>query len=127
MRCQERYPRELAIYLPDYSAEGLEKVSVPYTGFFDSRLDDKSFSVIQKNSPDNATDFRLCKYDLEREFRRQQNDVKAHLNAIDLARDRTRNLGHRRPALYQRVNQVDDADDDYDDDDDDDYYYYYRH
>ncbi|KAJ4450297.1 hypothetical protein ANN_01717 [Periplaneta americana] len=31
----------------------------------------------------------------------------AHLNAIDLARDRTRNLGHRRPALYQLANQVD--------------------
>ncbi|KAJ4447931.1 hypothetical protein ANN_09940 [Periplaneta americana] len=30
-----------------------------------------------------------------------------HLNAIDLARDRTRNLGHRRPALYQLANQVD--------------------
>ncbi|KAJ4441311.1 hypothetical protein ANN_11165 [Periplaneta americana] len=33
--------------------------------------------------------------------------VKAHLNAIDLARNRTRNLGHRRPALYQLANQVD--------------------
>ncbi|KAJ4436743.1 hypothetical protein ANN_16875 [Periplaneta americana] len=31
----------------------------------------------------------------------------AHLNAIDLAPDRTRNLGHRRPALYQLANQVD--------------------
>ncbi|KAJ4434792.1 hypothetical protein ANN_23363 [Periplaneta americana] len=31
----------------------------------------------------------------------------AHLNAIDLAWDRTRNLGHRRPALYQLANQVD--------------------
>ncbi|KAJ4451864.1 hypothetical protein ANN_03342 [Periplaneta americana] len=31
----------------------------------------------------------------------------AHLNAIDLARDRTRNFGHRRPALYQLANQVD--------------------
>ncbi|KAJ4433585.1 hypothetical protein ANN_15895 [Periplaneta americana] len=30
-----------------------------------------------------------------------------HLNAIDLAQDRTRNLGHRRPALYQLTNQVD--------------------
>ncbi|KAJ4426268.1 hypothetical protein ANN_27080 [Periplaneta americana] len=26
---------------------------------------------------------------------------------VDLARDRTRNLGHRRPALYQLANQVD--------------------
>ncbi|KAJ4446231.1 hypothetical protein ANN_12925 [Periplaneta americana] len=33
----------------------------------------------------------------------------SHLNAIDLARDRTRNLGHRRPALYQLANQVDNA------------------
>ncbi|KAJ4432772.1 hypothetical protein ANN_21411 [Periplaneta americana] len=32
---------------------------------------------------------------------------RAHLNAIDLARDRTRNLGHRRPGLYQLANQVD--------------------
>ncbi|KAJ4428708.1 hypothetical protein ANN_25701 [Periplaneta americana] len=32
---------------------------------------------------------------------------RTHLNAIDLARDRTRNLGHRRPALYQHANQVD--------------------
>ncbi|KAJ4440142.1 hypothetical protein ANN_08280 [Periplaneta americana] len=31
----------------------------------------------------------------------------AHLNAIDLDRDRTRNLGHRRPALYQLANEVD--------------------
>ncbi|KAJ4432340.1 hypothetical protein ANN_20959 [Periplaneta americana] len=31
----------------------------------------------------------------------------SHLNAIDLARDRTRNLGHRRPALYQLANHVD--------------------
>ncbi|KAJ4438365.1 hypothetical protein ANN_14307 [Periplaneta americana] len=31
----------------------------------------------------------------------------AHLNAIDLARNRTRNLGHKRPALYQLANQVD--------------------
>ncbi|KAJ4445275.1 hypothetical protein ANN_07076 [Periplaneta americana] len=30
-----------------------------------------------------------------------------HLNAIDLARDQTRNLGHRRPALYQLANQAD--------------------
>ncbi|KAJ4448276.1 hypothetical protein ANN_10290 [Periplaneta americana] len=30
----------------------------------------------------------------------------SHLNAIDLARDRTRNLGHRMPALYQLANQV---------------------
>ncbi|KAJ4434375.1 hypothetical protein ANN_22935 [Periplaneta americana] len=30
-----------------------------------------------------------------------------HLNAIDLARDRTRNPGHKRPALYQLANQVD--------------------
>ncbi|KAJ4433059.1 hypothetical protein ANN_15316 [Periplaneta americana] len=35
----------------------------------------------------------------------------AHLNAIDLARDRTRNLGHRRPALYHLANQVDGGDD----------------
>ncbi|KAJ4443977.1 hypothetical protein ANN_05766 [Periplaneta americana] len=34
----------------------------------------------------------------------------AHLNTIDLARDRTRNLGHRRPALYQLTNQVDSRD-----------------
>ncbi|KAJ4428302.1 hypothetical protein ANN_24320 [Periplaneta americana] len=33
--------------------------------------------------------------------------VETHLNAIDLARDRIRNLGHRRPALYQLANQVD--------------------
>ncbi|KAJ4425755.1 hypothetical protein ANN_27378 [Periplaneta americana] len=31
----------------------------------------------------------------------------AHLNAIVLARDRTRNHGHRRPELYQLANQVD--------------------
>ncbi|KAJ4437308.1 hypothetical protein ANN_17446 [Periplaneta americana] len=31
----------------------------------------------------------------------------SHLNAINLARDRTRNLGHRRPALYQLANHVD--------------------
>ncbi|KAJ4444232.1 hypothetical protein ANN_06023 [Periplaneta americana] len=30
---------------------------------------------------------------------------KVHLNAIDLARDRTRNRGHRRPALHQLANQ----------------------
>ncbi|KAJ4447232.1 hypothetical protein ANN_09236 [Periplaneta americana] len=36
-----------------------------------------------------------------------QLDIYAHLNAIDLARDRTRNLGHRRPALYQLANEVD--------------------
>ncbi|KAJ4445029.1 hypothetical protein ANN_06828 [Periplaneta americana] len=35
----------------------------------------------------------------------------SHLNAIDLARDRTRNLGHRRPALYKLANQVDSFDD----------------
>ncbi|KAJ4444055.1 hypothetical protein ANN_05844 [Periplaneta americana] len=34
-------------------------------------------------------------------------DMSLYLNAIDLARDRTRNLGHRRPALYQLANQVD--------------------
>ncbi|KAJ4450831.1 hypothetical protein ANN_02262 [Periplaneta americana] len=34
-------------------------------------------------------------------------DNDSHLNAIDLARDRTRNLGHRRPALYQLANQFD--------------------
>ncbi|KAJ4451964.1 hypothetical protein ANN_03448 [Periplaneta americana] len=34
-------------------------------------------------------------------------NYRAHLNAIDLARNRTRNLGHRRPALYQLANQVD--------------------
>ncbi|KAJ4429614.1 hypothetical protein ANN_21800, partial [Periplaneta americana] len=32
---------------------------------------------------------------------------RSHLNAIDLTRDRTRNLGHRRPALYQLANQFD--------------------
>ncbi|KAJ4439280.1 hypothetical protein ANN_07400 [Periplaneta americana] len=36
-----------------------------------------------------------------------RNTLYTHLNAIDLARDRTRNLGHRRPALYQLANQVD--------------------
>ncbi|KAJ4447998.1 hypothetical protein ANN_10008 [Periplaneta americana] len=45
----------------------------------------------------------------ERKEKRLENvidGITAHLNAIDLARDRTRNLGHRRPALYRLANQV---------------------
>ncbi|KAJ4437950.1 hypothetical protein ANN_13889 [Periplaneta americana] len=54
----------------------------------------------------NDRDFKI-------KCRKQKTDVavvsvkRAHLNAIDLARDRTRNLGHRRSALYQLANQVD--------------------
>ncbi|KAJ4444699.1 hypothetical protein ANN_06496 [Periplaneta americana] len=46
-------------------------------------------------------------------------DVSTHLNAIDLGRDRIRNLGHRRAALYQLGQPGRHDDDDYDDDDDD--------
>ncbi|KAJ4432154.1 hypothetical protein ANN_20770 [Periplaneta americana] len=57
--------------------------------------------VVDIRCPEKNQYFRVCAHLTIYEI------AQAHLNAIDLARDRTRNLGHRRPALYQLGNQVD--------------------
>ncbi|KAJ4426819.1 hypothetical protein ANN_26618 [Periplaneta americana] len=49
-----------------------------------------------------------CEHDPKRqEYCNAFGNKLPHLNAIDMARDRTRNLVHRRPTLYQLANQTD--------------------